>query len=314
MADIRIRAMAGSDLEAVLSIWNRALHRDPMSMDRFVSWLLGDPDYRPGDESGFFVATRNDEPIGFIRAIIRYWPNDRIGLEPDDGWIPCLAVSPQHQRSGVGTALLGAALDYFKRHGRKRVWVCGTTTSAPGSVVPGVDADAYPGAMPLFGKAGFVVDQRAYSMAREIVDFDVAAFREKAWESGPGIDIALLAPARVQDFLVFLARALPGAWNLAARDKVRSGRLDEILTASEQGEIVGYCQWHGEHFGPFGVSPAARNRKVGAKLFVEAVRRIRRADGRSVWFNWADENAKRFYDRFGLHVTRQFAVLRNDLG
>ncbi len=58
---------------------------------------------------------------------------------------------------------------------------------------------------------------------------------------------------------------------------------------------------------------ASRGQRIGAKLFVEAARRIRAADGRSVWFNWADDDAARFYGRFGLAATRRFAILRCDL-
>ena len=124
MAEIKIRTLLGSDLDAILSIWNRALHRDPINEGRFLSNVSADPDYWPGEDSGFFVATKEDQPVGFLRAIIRRWPNDRVGLEPEDGWIPVIGVAPEHQRAGIGTALLHAALDYFKRHGRKRVWVC----------------------------------------------------------------------------------------------------------------------------------------------------------------------------------------------
>jgi mycothiol synthase len=236
-------------------------------------------------------------------------PNDRLGMEPEDGFIPYLAVDPGQQRTGVGTALLGAALDYFNRHGRKRIWVCGTTTSAPGSISPGVDVDAYAPALALFEKHGFVVDQQGFSMSREVVDFDVAAFERWAWESGGEIKVETLTPARVQDLLEFLAVSLPGSWNLAARGKIQSGGLGEMLIALSGDKIVGYCQWSGEHFGPFGVAPNLRGQRIGAKLFTESVRRIRAADGRTVWFNWADEKAKRFYDRFGLHVTRRFSVL-----
>jgi mycothiol synthase len=100
---------------------------------------------------------------------------------------------------------------------------------------------------------------------------------------------------------------------MVGRIKVNSGTLDEILIALLNGKIIGYCQWEGEHFGPFGVSEKARNKRVGAKLFTEAVRRIRQAEGRTVWFNWADENAARFYGRHGLKETRKFAILRKDL-
>jgi mycothiol synthase len=86
-----------------------------------------------------------------------------------------------------------------------------------------------------------------------------------------------------------------------------------VLIAVVNGTVVGYCQWEGEHFGPFGVRADIRGKKIGAKLFVEAVRRIKAADGRTVWFNWADEDAARFYERFGLHVTRKFAIMKRIL-
>ena len=127
------------------------------------------------------------------------------------------------------------------------------------------------------------------------------------------MEVLPLTPERAHDFMLFLAEAFPGDWNLAARAKIRAGDYDRVLIASSGGRIIGYCQWEGEHFGPFGVAAEARGQRVGAKLFVEAVKRIRSADGRTVWFNWADEDAARFYARYGLRPTRRFAIMRKDL-
>ena len=118
MAKVSIRTFVSGDLEPVVAIWNAALRRDPISMGRFTGWLFGDPDYWPGDDSGFFVATQGKTVVGFLRAIIRRWPNDRTGLEPDRGWFPVLAVDPSYQRQGVGTALLERGLAYLKGGGR----------------------------------------------------------------------------------------------------------------------------------------------------------------------------------------------------
>ena len=296
----------------MVGIWNRALTRDPISEGRFLKSVYADADYWGGDDSGFFVACKGGRPVGFLRGIVRRWPNDRVGVEPDFGYIPVMGVDPGHQRQGAGTALLDRALAWFRQHQRKKIFVCGNTGSAPGYTFPGVDKDAYPGALRLFEKAGFVVDHEPVAMAREIVDFDVEAFQKSAWEAGGEVVLATLTPERVQDFFDFLARAFPGDWNIVARIKIKSGALHEILTASLNGRIVGYCQWEGEHFGPFGVAAEARNMRVGQKLFTEAVRRIRETDGRSVWFNWADPGAARFYGRFGLHVTRRYSILRKD--
>lgn len=313
MSDLLIRMFQSSDLQPVLSIWNQALKRDPISESRFVNGILCDADYFPGEDSGFFVATRAGKPVGFLRAIIRSMPNDRVGVEPEDGWISIVAVDPNVQRQGTGKALLSAALEFFARYKRKRVWVCGNTGSAPGYVFPGVDKTAYAAALAMFLKAGFVVDHEPVAMSREIVNFDVEAYQKVAWETGKEVEIGSLTPDQVQEFRLFLAESFPGDWNIAARAKMKSGALHEILIAKLNDRIVGYCQWEGEHFGPFGVASGARNMKVGGKLFVEAVRRIREADGRTVWFNWADPDAARFYRRFGLTATREFAILRKDL-
>jgi len=313
MPDLRIRDFLGGDITSIVSIWNRALRRDPIDVARFNTWLLGDPDFRAGADSGMFVAESAGQPVGFVRAIVRRWPNDRLGVEPELGWIPVLAVDPDHQRRGAGRALLERAIAYLRGHNRRRVWVCGNTGSAPGYVFPGVDQDAYARGLKLFTRAGFVVDHEPVAMSREVIDFDVDRFHAEAWATGGELVVETLTPPRVPDFLAFLAEAFPGDWNIAARGKIRANRLHEVLIARRGDAVLGYCQWEGEHFGPFGVSAAERGSRIGAKLFVEAVRRIRAADGRSVWFNWADADAARFYSRFGLSATRRFAILRLDL-
>lgn len=313
MSDIALVPFAGTHLDDVVAVWNRALPRDPIDTGRFVAWLLGDPDYWAGADSGMFVAQQRGQVVGFARAIVRRWPNDRAGLEPETGWIPVLAVDPAHQRQGIGQALLERAVGYLQAAGRRRIYVCGNSGSAPGYVFPGVDRDVYAAALHLFTKLGFTVDHEAVAMSRETIDFDLASYHAAAWATGGDLVIEGLTPARAQDFLDFLATAFPGDWNIAARAKIRAGRLHEVLIARRGETVLGYCQWEGEHFGPFGVVPDQRSQRIGAKLFVEAVRRIRAADGRSVWFNWADPDAARFYARFGLRPTRRFAILRRDL-
>jgi len=126
--------MESGDLAGVLGVWNRTMKRDPIDAGRFARLVLADPDYWPGPDSGFFLALRGEDPVGFCRAVVRRWPNDRLGVEPDEGWVPVLAVDPGCRRAGVGAALLDTALDYFRQHQRKRVWVCGTPRSAPGAL------------------------------------------------------------------------------------------------------------------------------------------------------------------------------------
>jgi GNAT superfamily N-acetyltransferase len=307
--------MEGRDVGAVVDLWNRTLVQDTTTEARFALWLFADPDHDPVSGEGAWIAESDGQPLGFIRALKRTFPNDLMGAEEDDAWIPAVFVAPERQRRGIGTGLLEGALESVANRGAKRVWVCGNTGSAPGYVFPGVDKDAYAAGLAFFLKSGFVVDHEPVAMAGSLIDLDHERLHAEAWAQGTTQDVRVepLRPDTVQPFLGFLRRSFPGDWNTAARGSLRSGGLGRVLLAWLGDEVVGYCQWEGEHFGPFGVRTDVRGKRLGAKLFVEAMRRIKGEDGRSVWFNWADEDAARFYRRFGLRETRRFAILRRDL-
>lgn len=305
-----LRNFIGSDVPHLIHIWNSSLQRDPTTEARFVSWLLGDPNFASNEQSGMFVAVdASNKPLGFIRATIRHVPNETLGIEEDFGFIPVIAVDPAMFRKGIGTALLSKAMEFFKQNNRKMVFVSGKTGSAPGYVFPGVDINNYGPALQLFKKMGFTVDHEAVSMLGIINEMDLPLKRKTAHERATDIIVSELAPCDVPAFFEFLTSSFPGDWNSAARLKISSGKLGEVLIAKYQGKVVGYCQWEGEHFGPFGVCESVRNKGVGAKLFLEAAYKIQQADGRSVWFNWADPDAERFYTRQGLHSFRKFAIL-----
>lgn len=315
MTELNIRAVKGNDVTKIVSLWNRTLIRDTITEQRFVNWLFVDPDFDPVSREGCWVAEKQNSIVGFARAIVRSVPNDGLGLEPEDGWIPVIFVAPEEQRKGIGSKLMEEIIKFFKAKSRKRVWVCGNTGSAPGYIFPGVDKDVYTSGLEFFKKWGFVIDHEPVAMARSIIDFDYDRYYREAWAEGTteGLSIETITPESVLEFLAFMRRYFPGDWNIAARAQIRAGKMSDILIARLNGEVVGYCQWDGEHFGPFGVREDVRGKRIGAKLFVEAVRRIKANDGRTVWFNWADPDAARFYNRFGLDVTRWFAILRLDL-
>lgn len=149
-----IRTMQGHDVRSIVALWNTCLPRDPINAGRFINTFLVDVNYDPVSGEGCCVATANNQIIGFIRAIIRRVPNDGLGFEENDGWIPVLFVDPNYQRQSVGTALLQKAEDFLIRNKRRRVWVCGNTGSAPGYIFPGVDQEAYAPALAFFKKHG----------------------------------------------------------------------------------------------------------------------------------------------------------------
>ncbi|CAN5164265.1 hypothetical protein BH09SUM1_BH09SUM1_25430 [soil metagenome] len=311
-----IRPIQGRDTETVVALWNRALPRDTTTTERFAKWLFADPDFDVHTGDGAWVAEENGKVAGFIRAVKRTMPNDRIGPEENLGWMPVLFVAEEHRRKGIGDALITKALDWHKSRKTKRIWLCGNSGSAPGYIFPGVDIDTYPAALALYKKHGFVVDREAVSMSGPLLDFDVEAKRKAALAAGAAqnISVETLRPETVMAFLSFLRTSFPGDWNAAARNKIKGGGMSQILIAMNGDKAVGYCQYESDgHFGPFGVDESMRGKGVGALLFLESCRRMKDLDIRHAWFNWADPDAARFYSRLDIFPTRRFAVMRKDL-
>ena len=93
--------------------------RDPGEVRRAViGWVresladLSDPD------NGAFVAERNDEVVGFVCVSERSHFSGEV-----DTYIGELVVSKVAEGGGVGRALVGAAEDWGRARGRKRVVV-----------------------------------------------------------------------------------------------------------------------------------------------------------------------------------------------
>ena len=119
--EYRIRPYCDADREKLAQITVICFQR--VSIDQNIERMFGtvggttweqrkaaqvyeDLDLHP---DGVFVATCDNLPIGYITA----WPNPGTRV----GWIPNLAVLPEHQQKGLGQRLIQAALDYFRSEG-----------------------------------------------------------------------------------------------------------------------------------------------------------------------------------------------------
>jgi ribosomal protein S18 acetylase RimI-like enzyme len=92
---LQIRPYAAADESAVVALWREVFADDPPHHDPVASIHLkttAQPDL-------FFVAIREGNVIGTIMA----------GFDGHRGWLYRVAVSPEHQRHGIGTALVRRA-------------------------------------------------------------------------------------------------------------------------------------------------------------------------------------------------------------
>jgi ribosomal protein S18 acetylase RimI-like enzyme len=89
---MEIRTYHGSDESAVIALWNRVLapnapHNDPATNIRKKLEV---------DKELFFVATVEDCVVGTVMG----------GYDGHRGWIYSVAVDPDFQRHGIGSALI----------------------------------------------------------------------------------------------------------------------------------------------------------------------------------------------------------------
>lgn len=307
---VRVRSWRPADEQAVIDLWNATLYRDMISPERFRLMVVLDPNLDP---EGFLVAEHQGQVAGFLLGLVRRQPMEGLGLQADRGWITALAVHPACQRQGLGGALLGMALDWFRGKARRRIDV---SPYVPYYFMPGPDVDAYPGGVRVLEQHGFEVFSRCVGMSRSLYDFrtppDVQASEAKA--RAGGIRIEFMDPRYLASLMAFLGQHFPGDWPRAIRERIqRRDPWDEILVCLDGERVVGFAQYEGERFGPFGVAPEYRSKRLGTLLFYKAGERMKQKLRRHLWLAWSAGDPQRFYERHGLKIDRQHVLMKKEL-
>lgn len=308
-----IRPFQGRDLEALLAVWNAALARDALTERRLLAQVLLDPNVA----EGFLVAEEAGEVVGFVLGMVRREPGAEGGLDSDRGWITAFGVRPDRQRRGLGTALFEAVLKFFRQAGRSEVLI---SPYVPNYFVPGVDLAAYPAAGPFLARLGFETISRPLSMDANLVNLEIGPevqARQEALRS-KGFLVRPLTAADVPAFLSFLAADMPADWRRHGQELLQSvargdATYDQITLALAADRIVGYAQFEGEHFGPFGVAERYQGQGLGTVLLARTLERMRQHGHHNAWLLWTNDDAARLYARFGFRETRRFAVMRKRL-
>lgn len=305
---VHLRSYQPDDMETVIRLWNRCLPRDPVTERIFMRKVLMDPNL---DLGGCLVAENRGQIVGFVLALVRRVPLGALGLQEDTGWISALFVHPDGRRKGIGGQLMEAALDFLRSRGRRIVWFSSYT---PNYFTPGVDLDVHAEAMPFFERYGFEKAIEVMGMAGSILDLRIPDGVRTCEErlKDEGISVQPLEPKYTFVLLSFLETHFPGDWSLVAWMKLMQGAdLDEFLIAlSDDGQVVGYAQYEGEHFGPFGVSEVFRGKGVGSVLFYKTVQQMKAKGYRYIWVAWTHGGAVRFYERAGMRQNRRHAIMR----
>ena len=102
----------------VVELWNQTMLADPITIQKFRKQALFDDNFDP---ALCYVALEEEKPVGFCLGMRRKFPYMERGLEPDRGWIVAMFVAKEHQRKGIGTALVKRAEDDMKAAGAKNI-------------------------------------------------------------------------------------------------------------------------------------------------------------------------------------------------
>jgi len=313
------RPYRDTDLHPLLDLWSRALPLDATTRDEFERRVILDVNREP--DSLLLAFDSDDEetpPIGFILGLVLHRPIEQTGLLENRGFITAFGVDPERQRQGVGTTLLQKAEEFFRARNRKEIVIAPYT---PNYFVPGVDKERYASGVSFLKKHGFEEFVEAIAMDAPIGTFEIdpKTLEIENRLRTEGIAIEIFSRDWMAEYLDFMRKDMPGPWLEDARrnliDLTRGlFNADSILVARDKGRIIGYCQYEGQHFGPFGVVDGYQGRGIGSVLLARTLYQMRLRGNHSAFVLWTGERAAQgVYGRLGFTISRRFAVMRKGL-
>ena len=301
--------------EEVLRLWEAALPLDAITADTLESRVLLDENFDP---ETFLLARSGGILTGFVLGV--HAKRMHLGDADPDGdrcWITALGVQPSAQLETVGARLLEEVETRFKGLGKRE---CRISSYPPGYFTPGIDTRAYAPLLKLLRDRGYEIFHEALSMDAPIVLFTVAQKTVEVQNKlrSEGIEIRAYRRNDLVKFMEFLERTMPSDWVRVERRNLRKiseggFHAEQIMVVTHDENIIGYCQFEGSHFGPFGVSDAYQGRGIGTVLLARTLERMRHEGHHDAWVMWTDDVAAKVYMKFGFKETRRFAMLKKTL-
>ncbi|HZK84084.1 MAG TPA: GNAT family N-acetyltransferase [Desulfosporosinus sp.] len=308
-----MRSYEYMDETEVIDLWNSCLTRDPISRDVFHKKVLLDVNF---EENLCLVAVDHGTIIGFILGMVRKYPYEERGMEPERGWISVVFVHTSFRREGIAKALVEKVEEDMKNnYGKVNISLA---SYSPNYFFPGPDKEVYGHSIKFFKAMGYEVLGEAVGMDAVLYDFNIP---EKVIEIEKNLKVSGYRLERFKEIyslplLKFLHEQFPGGWVRNAREALLKNKgVDTIILAfNGDNHIVGYCQRAIDdlegHFGPFGVDESLRGKKLGTVLFYRMLFDMYTRGIYHVWLAWTDGEAQKFYERAGMKVNKKHAVMK----
>lgn len=295
-------------------IWNAAGGGEIAVTTRLVEYNTRPPEGTA--QAGWLVSRGAGQPLGFALASV--YRGDPVVSPRELGWIDALAVLPDSQGQGIGSALLQGAEQWLAQAGCTMVCLGGGLRHfAPGLPVELRHEE-------FFFKRGYTErteNGRVWDVACDLAHAPRQVAPPRAVEiraAEPGDEPALRA---------FFEREFPGRWRYEFEQYRRDGGAigDYTILIGASG-IEAFCQLTFDRSlrpldgfymrrlpgpwgqaGPLGVSANRRGQGYGAAIVGGALERLRRAGVRGCLIDWT--NLLTFYARFGFEPYREYRIL-----
>ena len=270
MPNIIIDPWDNAHLPEVVDLLNVASPFDHFTVAQVAAAVFEDVDYAPGL---LFSARSAGKLVGVAAGVARR------ARKPGDqslpiGFVKLLAVHPDLQGQGIGTALLGALEDALSAAGAGTMRVFG---DSPSYLRPGVDF-RLTGLICFLQRRGYlVVGTPRANMAVDLARTDLDTTRDEARLATEGIVIRRLILSDADPFRAYLERSWSWTWTVEA---IRTLQSEPVPThvALARDEFVGFAS-HGTsgpgEFGPMGVKPELRRLGIGAVLLKRCLADLR---------------------------------------
>ena len=274
---MNISSYSETERGAVLDLWARALPLDAVTEAAFETRVLLDENFDP---STFLLLRDGTRLAGFVLGMYpRRLPMGDADPDGTRAWITALGVDPSGVLPEIAGILLDSLEGQFRSLGKRDILV---STYPPGYFTPGIDREAYRPLLHFLLSRGYAEQKQALSMDAPIVLFQVPdnVIAREARLRSDGIAVRPYQRTDLLEFLGFLEQTMPTDWVRVERanlKKISSGTFstDNITVVTHAAKIIGYCQFEGSHFGPFGVSEGFQGRGIGTVLLARTLERMR---------------------------------------
>ncbi len=293
-------------------IWNAAAGEKLSVRPTFVAY---NTQPMPGLAQEGRLALVDGQPAGVVlaSAVIQEGPFR------GQAWVDVLAVTPQFQGRGLGSALLAWAED----------WLAGEGVTA---VRLGGSLNPFAAGLPVELNTQDFFLSRGYEAAAQPFEWDVARslkdYQPVYPDPLPGADLRPLQPGQEEELITFLKREFPGRWQYEVENFFRiGGRAADFMVLRTEIGVDGFCwmtlddsarpldrfymhdlpkPWG--QLGPLGVGKGCRGKGYGGALIDAAARHLQARGIAGSLIDWT--SLLDLYAKFGYRPCRQYQVLR----